>query len=71
MPRALAAAEPATKPVTWIDVDLGDSGVTLVEFPDGLFKLEIDGGETLLNVDQMKAVSAGFAALKKAKGWRR
>lgn len=67
-----AEAEHAAKSaVTWFEVELGDSDVTLTEYPDGLFKLEVDGAETLLNAEQLREVTAGFAKVKKAKGWRR
>lgn len=70
-PTMPAAAEPIVKPTTWLEVELGDSDVTVIEYPDGMFKLEIDGGETLLNAEQMQAVTAAFMAMRKAKGWRR
>lgn len=70
-PSRADAEQTAKSAVTWFEVELGDGDVMLIEYPDGLFKLEIGGGETLLNADQMKDVTAGFATLKKAKGWRR
>lgn len=69
---ARSTADVQTAPKRWVEIDLGDTEITVEEFPDGMFVLRLNGdGEPLvLNAEQMSGVVRSFVTFGKDKGWR-
>jgi hypothetical protein len=60
---ARVAPQPMARTV-WVELILGDTDVTVVEFPDGLFALRLDDTQVLLNAEQMQAFVTGLKGLQ-------
>lgn len=58
-------------PHVWVDLELGDTELQVLEHADGMFELTIAGEQQLLlNEDGMRDVSNALQRLRISKGWR-
>jgi hypothetical protein len=60
---------PLTKPVKWIEVELGDTDFTVTEHPDGMFTIEFTGARLVVNAEQLRSITDGFITLAREKFW--
>lgn len=68
MPKVERAVPSA--PVPCIDVDFGDTDLTVLRYPDGMYVLRIPAAPTLLmNEAQMQELVGAFLRFGKEKGW--
>jgi len=54
---------------TRIDLDLGDTSVTLRVFPDGMWLLELEDDRVLMTREQCQRLMSAFADVREEQGW--
>lgn len=67
MPRE--ATLTAAPPVTWLEADLGDTELRVLEHADGMFTVDVPEDRLVMNAEQMQPIVVALARLGKAKGW--
>ena len=58
-----------TPPTTWMDIDLADGSITVLEFHDGVFSVTLNDERVLLSAGQMQDLVVAITTIGRAKGW--
>lgn len=52
-----------------LELDFGDTSLTVRAFSDGQYRVELGDTELLVNAPQMQTIVGGFIGVGKVEGW--